>query len=134
MRNEWSRIIDLLIMAMSFIKYAPIADSLNVTQCVVAVRPLRASRLLCFIFRTHLAVVDAGQNVHTLATERVLRKGVSLVYDLITTCWKHGGQWAVWVVDLDRNQSRVGPVKLEIPADHFVEFGPGARRCGCCGP
>jgi hypothetical protein len=94
MRHKWSRIIDLLIVAMRFIKYAAIANPLNVTQCVVAVGAPRTGGFFCFIFRAHFLVVDAGQNMDTLAAERVLREGVRLVYNLITTrleTWRSAG-------------------------------------------
>src|SRR5205823_2368671 len=77
---------------------------------------------------------DAGQNVDTLAAERLLGKGVRLVHDLITFRREHGGQRAVWIVNFDWNQSRVGPVKFKIAADHLVEFGPGALGRGRWGP
>src|SRR3954465_16012352 len=110
MRNERSRIVDLLIVAMRLIKYAPIANPLGIAGCVVAVGPSGTGRLLRFIFRTHFAVVDAGQNVDALAAERFLGEGVCLVYNLVTFRRKHGGQRAVWIVNFDWNQSRVGPV------------------------
>src|SRR4051812_159964 len=90
MRHKWSREIDLFIVPMRFVENAAIANPLNVTQCVVAIGAPRSGWLFCLIFRAHLLVIDAGQDMDTLAAERFLREGIRLVYNLIAAPWKHG--------------------------------------------
>ena len=65
--------------------------------------------------------------VGTCTRLRLLRERVRLVYDFVTAWGKHGGAGTGGIVDLHGDQRRVGPIKFKKPADHFVEFGPGAR-------
>src|SRR3954462_7505398 len=120
-------------MPMCFIKYAAVADALDVAQSIVAVSASRTRRLLGLIFRTNFSIVNAGQYVHALAAERFLSKGIGLVHYFVTTGRKHRRQWAVRIIDVHRYQGGISPVILETPADHLVNFGPGACWCSGCG-
>ena len=59
----------LFIVTVRLIEHAAIADALNVAQCVVAVSTLCGGRFFGFVFSVHFGVVDARENMHTLAAE-----------------------------------------------------------------
>src|SRR4051812_29565011 len=101
MRDEWPRIVDLFVVAMRLVEHATIANALDVAERVVGIGALGSGGFLGFVFRAHLVVIDAGQDMHTLATERFLRESVGLVYDFVAALRKHGGERAFGIVDFD---------------------------------
>src|SRR5215813_13049378 len=122
--------IDLFVMTVRFVEYASIPNALYVAQCVVTVGAPGCGRFLGFVFSAHLLVVDARKNVDALTTERVLSEGVCFIDNLVASSREHHIERTARIVDLDRDQSWVGPVELEKAADHLVELGPGPFEWG----
>src|SRR5262249_22946480 len=87
--------VHLLVVTVCLVKYAAIADALNIAQRVVAVGTPGCCRLFGFVFRAHLGVVDAGEDVNALSAERILCKRVGLVNDFEAAWREHGGEGAM---------------------------------------
>src|SRR5262249_25128117 len=69
MRDKRTLEIHLLIVTVCLIEYAAIVYVLNIAQRVVAVGTPACCRLFGLVFRAHLGVVDAGENVNPLSAE-----------------------------------------------------------------
>src|SRR5580658_2864229 len=67
--DKGPREVQLLIVTVCLVENATIAHALNVTQRIVAVGTLGGCRLFGLVFRAHLTVVDAGENMNPLAAE-----------------------------------------------------------------
>src|SRR5262249_33518102 len=64
MCDKWTLEVHLLVVTVCLIKYASIADALNLAQRVVAIGTLGCCGLFALVFRAHLGVVDAGEDVN----------------------------------------------------------------------